>query len=70
MRAQMVRKRLGDAGDSDIPGDVPGEIAPGYSEIAEATRNQPAVMIAGQQKRRTPGGTFFKYRRNLCASEE
>jgi len=40
------------------------------AEIAQRPRDQPSIVIAGQQKRRAARGIFFKYRRNLCGFQE
>jgi len=39
-------------------------------EIAQRLRDQPSIVIAGQQKRRAARGIFFEYRRNLCGFQE
>ena len=70
MRVQMLRQRVGDAGNADIPGDMPRQLARRQPEIAEHARDQPAVMIAGQQERRASGGIIFENRRNIFAAEE
>ena len=70
MRVEMFRQRLGDAGNPDIPGDMPGQLAFGQPEIAENARDQPAVMVASQQKWRASRGIMFENRWNICASEE
>ena len=48
MRAEQVGELRGDAGDADVPGDVPDELAFGQAEIAERGGNQPAVVVAGE----------------------
>ena len=70
MRVEMLRQRLGDAGNADIPGDMPRQFALGQAEIAEHARNQPAVMVAGEQERRAPRGIIFADRGNIFGSEE
>ncbi len=70
MRVQMLRQRFGDTGDADIPGDVPLELAGRQAEIAEGLREQPAVVVAGQQERRAACGIMFQNRRNICVSKE
>ena len=70
MRVELLCQRLGDAGNPDIPGDMALEFAGGQPEIAKCARDQPAVMIAGQQKWRASGGITFVDRRNIRGSEE
>ena len=70
MGAEMIGQRFGDAGNADVPGDVAHQFALGQSEIAEHPRNQLAVMITSEQKRRPPRGIIFMDRRNLRAAKE
>jgi hypothetical protein len=49
---------------------VPPELAGRQAEIAEGLREQPAVMVAGQQERRAASGIMFQNRRNICVSKE
>src|ERR1700722_12780871 len=51
MGIELFRQRVGDAGDADVPGDMPRQLAGRQPEIAEGTRDQPAVMVAGQEER-------------------
>src|SRR3569623_3418215 len=52
---EMCAGRFGqpprDAGDADVPCDVPLQIALCAAETAEAFRNAAAVVIAGEEKR-------------------
>ena len=70
MGVEMFRQRLRDAGNADVPGDVPHQFALGQAEIAEHARDQPAVMVAGQQERRASAGIVFADRRNIFGPEE
>ena len=70
MRVEMSGQRLGDAGNADIPGDVPHPFGGRHPEIAQHARDQPAVMVASEQKRRTSRRIIFPNRRNLFAAEE
>ena len=70
MRVELLRQRLGDAGDADIPGDVAGQFARGQAEIAERARDQAAVMVRGQQERRAALRILFENRRNFILAEE
>ena len=65
MRVEMLRQHLGDAGNADVPGDVPRQFALGQAEIAEHARDQPAVMVAGQQERRASRIIIFAHRGNI-----
>ena len=65
MGVEMLRERLRDAGNADVPGDVAHQLALGQAEIAENARDQPAVMVAGQQEGRASAGIEFADRRNL-----
>ena len=70
MGVELLRERLGDAGNADVPGDVARQLALGQAEIAERARNQPAVMVAGQQERRASAGIKFADRRNIFGAQE
>jgi hypothetical protein len=70
MRIEMIRQRVGDAGNADVPGDVAGELALAHAEIAECLRQQPAVMIRGQQERRASVRISLQHRRNIFRAEE
>ena len=70
MGVEMFRERLRDAGNADVPGDVPHQFALGQAEIAEHARDQPSVMVAGQQERRASAGVEFADRRNIFGLEE
>jgi hypothetical protein len=48
---------------------VADELALGQAEVAEHAGNQPAVMIAGQEKRGCAGGIEFQNGRNLLGAE-
>ena len=50
MRVEMFRERVGDAGNADIPGDVPRQFAQPEPEIAEHARD-----AAGRNDRRSKG---------------
>jgi hypothetical protein len=66
----MFRQRLGEPGYADIPGDMPRKLARGQPEIAEAVGDQPAIMIARQQKRRAPCDMMFENRWNIFAAQQ
>jgi hypothetical protein len=70
MRVKLSRKRLRDTGDADILGDMPRQLAFRQPEIAENFRNEPAVMVAGEEIRRAPPRIIFQHRRNISGSEE
>ena len=70
MRVEILRHPLGDAGDADVPADVPLQLALRQAEIAERLRNQAAVMIAGEQERRASQIIVFADRGNIFGSEE
>ena len=70
MRVEMSGQRLGDAGNADIPGDVPCQFGGRHPEIGEPARDQPAVMVTDEQKRRASRRIDFANRRNLFAAEE
>jgi len=70
MRIEVPGKCVSDAGNADVPGDVPRQLAFRQSEIAEHTRDQPAVVIAGQQERRRSGRINFVNRRNIPLAQE
>ena len=38
MRVEMLRQRLGDAGNADVPGDMARQFALGQAEVAERAR--------------------------------
>jgi len=42
----------------------------GKPEIAKLLRNQPAVMVAGEQIRRTSRGIIFMDRRNIFVTQK
>ena len=66
----MRRERLGDAGNADVPADVAHQFALGQAEIVENARNQPAVVVAREQKRRTARRIEFADRGNIFGLEE
>ena len=70
MRAKMIRQRLGDACNADVPGDVAHQLALRQPEIAERARDQPSVMVAGEEKRRASRGIIFVDRRNFVAVQQ
>ena len=70
MRVDLLRQRLGDAGNADVPGDVARQFAGRHAEIAERARDQAAVMIRRQQERRASLRILFENRRNFIFSEE
>ena len=70
MRVECARYGFGDAGNADVPADVPAQFALGQAEIAERGWQQPAVMIAGEQERRAAVRIEFEHRRNLRDAEE
>ena len=70
MRIEMFRQRLRDAGNADVPGDVPRQFALRQAEIAELARNQSAVMVAGEQKRRASRLAIFADRWNIFRAQE
>src|ERR1700730_9347571 len=70
MRVEMFRQRLGDAGNADIPGDMPRQLGCRQPEIAERARDLPAVMIRCQQERRAALGIIFMNRRNIFPTKE
>ncbi len=70
MRIEMIRQRFRDAGNADVPGDVPYQFALGQAESAELFRQQPAVMIRRQQERRTAGRIPLENRRNIFRAQE
>ena len=66
MGVELLRQLLGDAGNADIPRDVPRQLCLGQAEIAEDGRNQPAVMVAGEQERRAACRIKFVHRRHVA----
>jgi hypothetical protein len=54
MRAERLRQRLCDAGDPDVEGDVAREFFFRQPEMPKHPRDQPAIMIAGEEERRRP----------------
>jgi hypothetical protein len=70
MRVHLVRELFGDAGNADVPGDVAGELALGHAEIAERTRNDSPVVIAGEEEGRGARLVKFEHRRNVCLRQE
>ena len=70
MRVETFRQRVGDAGDADIPGDMPLEFARRQAEIDERARDDSPVMVACQQEWRAPGRMILEHRRNIPAIQE
>ncbi len=70
MRVEMLRQPLGDAGNSDVPADMPYKLAFGQPEIAERARNEPSVVVAGEKERRAAGDVEFTNRWNILAAEK
>src|SRR5262249_22777594 len=70
MCIEMIRELLRDAGDADVPADVPRKFALAHAEIAELLRQQPAVMVRCQQERRTAGGIPLEPRRDVGVAEQ
>ena len=56
MRAKRVGHPLGNAGDADVPRDVPRQFTLGQAEIAERIGDRAAVVVSGQEKRRAACG--------------
>lgn len=70
MGVQHLRQPIGDAGDADVPGDVPRQLALGDAEIAERARQDPPVVIRGEQEGRLTAGVDFMDRINLALAEQ
>jgi hypothetical protein len=70
MDAHLLREQRSDAGDTDIPGNMPLHLTGGHAEIAERARHQPAVMIAGEEERRPAACIFLNHRRNFVGVQE
>ena len=70
MGVEMPGELLRDAGNANVPCDVARQFARGHAEIAERARDQPSVMVAGQQKRRAACLVKFLHRWNIFRAEE
>lgn len=70
MRIQHLRQPLGNAGDADVPGDVPRQFALGDAEIAERTRQDVAVMVRCEQERRCALCIHLMHWWNIASSQE
>ena len=70
MRVELFRQLFRDAGNADVPGDVPRQLALGQSEIAQHARNQPAVVIASEKERRPSRGIVLADRGNIFGSQK
>ena len=70
MRVELLRQRIRHAGNADIPGDMPRQLALREPEIAETARDQPAVVVASQKERRAPGRVNFQNRRKILLIEQ
>jgi len=66
----FLRKPRRDLGDADIPRDMAFMFAGVHAEIAERARDQPAVMIAGEEERRAAPGIFLENRGNFVVLKE
>jgi len=53
MCAERVGHRFGHAGDADVVSDVARAFAFVDAEVAQRARNHPAVVIAGEEERRS-----------------
>lgn len=51
-RIEALGQQLGDAEGADIPGDMAGPLLLGHAEVATATRQQVARMLADEDDRR------------------
>ena len=67
---EVFRQRVGDAGDADIPGDMPLEFAGRQAEIAKRAGNDAAVMVGCQQERRGRFGVVLQDRCNIILNKE
>ena len=56
---QPVGQVAADAGNADIPGDVPRAVGLAKSEIVQPARNAPPGMVANEQERRGAGRPLF-----------
>ena len=65
MNVELVGQHLCDTGNADVPGDMADKLVLRKAEIAERARNQPAVMIAGEEEGRLPRRVIFVHRRNI-----
>ena len=70
MGVEKFRKPLGNAGNADVPGDMPRQLAFAQAEIAEGFGYQRPVVITKEQKRRAPCGVIFLHRRRIFTSKK
>lgn len=70
MCIQQLGEPLGDAGDADVPGDVPRHLACRDAEVAERTRQHPTVMIRDEQEGRLSFRIHLMHGRNVTLAEQ
>ena len=70
MRVEILRQRIGNPGNADIPGDMPRQLICRKTEIAEPARDGPSVMIRGQKERRAARHIILMNRRNIFPTKE
>jgi hypothetical protein len=70
MRIEHVCHPLGDTGNADVPGDVPRQLVFRNAEIAECARQNPSVVIRGEQEGRCACRIHLMHWRNVTLAEQ
>ncbi|GMO93705.1 hypothetical protein TM239_03420 [Bradyrhizobium sp. TM239] len=70
MRIEHLGEPIGDAGNADIPADVPDKLAFRDAEITERARQDPSVMIRGEQEGRCSFRIHLMHGRTIALAEQ
>ena len=70
MCAQHLCQPVGDPRDADVPGDMPRQLASRDAQIAKRTRQDPSVVVRGEQKRRCPLRVHLVHGGDVTLAEE